>query len=120
MSRLSPSDPVLATIGQLGHSGYLLVQMNSGRSSEPLHRVWAPGPGPQLLSQPPSYSAECEYSFSWPHDHGLIDVCVAASGVYIGAEGPLEAQDVHFTARIQCNMSLMSATSMCHCLNEIM
>ena len=120
MSRLSPSDPVLATIGQLGCSGYLLVQMNGGRSSEPRHHVWAPGPRPQLLSQPPSYSAECEYSFSWPHDHRLTDVCVAASGVYTGVEGPLEAQEVHFSARKQCNLSLMSATCVCHCLSEIM
>lgn len=78
------SSPVLATVGELGCSGHFLIQMNSGRSNEQLYGVWAPGPEPQLLSQPHSQSAECEYSFSWPHNHKLTDVCVAASGGLYG------------------------------------
>lgn len=98
--------PVLATVVELGCSDHLLIQMNSVCSNEQLQGVWAPGPGPQLLSQLHSQSAECEYSLNWPDNHRLTDVCVAASGVYMGAEGPIQAHEVQFIASKQCNMFL--------------
>lgn len=42
------SSPALATVGELGCSGHLIIQLNSSRSSEQLWDVgcgpWAPGP----------------------------------------------------------------------------
>lgn len=44
MSLAGESSPALATVGELGCSGHLIIQLNSSRSSK---QLWDVGPGPQ-------------------------------------------------------------------------
>lgn len=50
--------------------------------------MWAPGPGPQLLSPAHSHSAVCEYSCSCPHYHRQCCLCFCLRALNPCSGGP--------------------------------